>query len=54
MNSLTKEQLIKALTVYYAEQQETPEEFWQEYDEDPKQDAIRAVEYIFEIVAQQS
>lgn len=53
MNSLTKEQLVKALTEYYRQNQEAPQQF-AEYSEDPAEDAVRAAEYIFEIAAQQS
>jgi len=53
MNTLTKEQLIRAMTEYYKQNQEAPEQF-AEYSEDPAEDAVRAAEYIFEIVAQQS
>jgi hypothetical protein len=52
MNSLTKEQLIKALTVYYTENKETPDVF-KEYSDDPSEDALSAAEHIFEIAAQQ-
>jgi hypothetical protein len=52
MNTLTKEQLIKAMTEYYKRNQETPEDFTPEYADNPADDAIRAVDYIFEIVAQ--
>ena len=54
MNTLTKEQLIKAMTQYYKENQESPENFTPEYADDPAVDAVNAVEYIFEIVAQQT
>jgi hypothetical protein len=53
MDSLTKEQLIEALTVYYTENKETPDVFAQ-YSDNPAEDAIGAAEYIFEISAQHS
>jgi hypothetical protein len=53
MNTLTKEQLVKAVTEYYKQYQEAPDTF-ADYSEDPAEDAINAVEYIFEIAAQQN
>jgi hypothetical protein len=51
MNTLTKEQLVKALTAYYAHALAGPDEFYEA--ESPEQSAIDATEYIFEIAAQQ-
>lgn len=53
MNNLSKEQLVAALTEYYKQYQETPEEFSQ-ISEDPAEDAYYAVEYIFKIAAEQN
>jgi hypothetical protein len=52
MNTLTKEQLIKAMAEYYKEYIDEPDKFYEE--QIPEQAAINAVEYIFEIAAQQT
>ena len=52
MNSLTKAQLVKVMIEYYKRAESFPQDFYEASD--PIEGAVNAVEFMFEIAAEQN